>query len=67
MFWMASRKKESCFVRNNAYRVVGMDLTAAHAMEHSRLMFMDLCIVIQFLQKNPTRCSSVSRFYYSLF
>lgn len=31
------QKKNSCFVRNNAYKVVGMDLIAAHAMEHSSL------------------------------
>jgi len=30
-------KKNSCFVRNNVYKVVDMDLIAAHAMEHSRL------------------------------
>jgi hypothetical protein len=29
---------------------------------------VDPCIIVQFLQrKNPTRCSSVSKFYYSLF
>ena len=26
------------------------------------LMFMDPCIIVQFLQKNPTRCNSVSTF-----
>jgi len=31
------------------------------------LMFVDPCIVLQFLQKNPTRCNSVSNFYYSPF
>jgi len=37
MFWKASRQKKSCFVRNNADKVVGMDLITAHTMEHSRL------------------------------
>lgn len=31
------KKKKSCFVSNNTHKVVGMDLIAAHAMEHSRL------------------------------
>jgi hypothetical protein len=30
-------------------------------------MFVDPCIIVQFLQKNPTRCNSVSKFYYSIF
>jgi hypothetical protein len=25
-------------------------------------MFVDLCIIVQFIQKNPTRCNSVSEF-----
>jgi len=25
-------------------------------------MFVDPCIIIQFIQKNPTRCNSVSKF-----
>jgi hypothetical protein len=28
---------------------------------------VDPCIIVQFLQKNPTRCNSVSKFYYSIF
>jgi len=31
------------------------------------LMFVDPCIIVQFIQKNPTRCNSVSKFYYSIF
>jgi hypothetical protein len=31
------------------------------------LMFVDLCIIVQFIKKNPTRCSTVSKFYYSIF
>ena len=30
-------------------------------------MFVDPCILVQFLQKNPTRCNNVSKFYYSIF
>jgi len=29
------------------------------------LMFLDACIIVQFLQKNPTRCNSVSKFIIS--
>jgi len=28
---------------------------------------MDPCIVVRFTKKNPTRCNSVSKFYYSIF
>ena len=31
------------------------------------LMFVDPCIIVQFIKKNPTRCNSVSKFYYSIF
>jgi len=31
------------------------------------LMFVDLYIIVQFIQKNPTRCNSVSKFCYSIF
>jgi hypothetical protein len=31
------------------------------------LMFVDPCIIEQFIKKNPTRCNNVSKFYYSLF
>jgi len=31
------------------------------------LMFVDPCIIVQFIKKNPTRCSTVSKFYYSIF
>jgi hypothetical protein len=33
----------------------------------SILMFLDLCIIVQFMKKNPTGCNSVSKYYYSLF
>jgi len=33
----------------------------------TNLMFVDPCIILQFLQKNPTRCNSVSKFYYFIF
>ena len=28
------------------------------------LMFVDPCIIVQFTKKNPTRCNSVSKFYF---
>jgi len=31
------------------------------------LMFVDPCITIQFIKKNPIRCNNVSKFYYSIF
>jgi hypothetical protein len=31
------------------------------------LLFVDPCIVVQFIKKNPTRCNIVSTFYYSMF
>jgi hypothetical protein len=30
------------------------------------LMFVDPCIIVQFIKKNPTRCNNVSKFYYSI-
>jgi len=31
------------------------------------LMFVDPCIIVQFIKKNPTTCNNVSKFYYSRF
>ena len=31
------------------------------------LMFMDPCIIVKFIKKNPTRCNNVSKFYYFIF
>jgi len=31
-----------------------------------QLMFVDPCIIVQFITKNPTRCNNVSKFYYSI-
>jgi len=31
------------------------------------LMFVDPCIIVQFIKKNPPRCNIVSKFYYSIF
>ena len=33
----------------------------------SNMMFVDPCIIVQFIKKNPTRCNNVSKFYYSIF
>jgi hypothetical protein len=30
-------------------------------------MFVDPCIIVQFIKENPTRCNNVSKFYYSIF
>jgi hypothetical protein len=32
-----------------------------------KLVFMGLCIIVQFIKKNPTRCNNVSELYYSIF
>jgi len=32
----------------------------------SKMMFVDPCIIVQFIRKNPTRCNNVSKFYYSI-
>jgi len=31
------------------------------------LMFVDPCTIVRFIKKNPTRCNSVPKFYYSIF
>jgi hypothetical protein len=31
------------------------------------LMFVDPCIIVQFIKKKPTKCNNVSKFYYSIF
>ena len=31
------------------------------------LMFVDPCIIVKVIKKNPTRCNNVSKFYYSIF
>ena len=30
------------------------------------LMFVDPCIIVKFMKKNPRRCKNVSKFYYSI-
>jgi len=32
-----------------------------------RFMFVDPCIIVQFIKKNPTRCNNVSKFYCFIF
>jgi hypothetical protein len=41
--------------------------TVNRMMSKVSLMFVDPCITVQFIKKNPTRCNSVSNFYYSIF
>jgi len=36
-------------------------------LESPHLMFVDPCIVVQLIKKNPTRCNNVSKFYYFIF
>jgi hypothetical protein len=31
------------------------------------MVFVDPCIIVQFIKLNPTRCNSVSTLYYSIF
>jgi len=41
----------------------------AYERRRSRVhsMFVDPCIIVKFMKKNPTRCNNVSKFYYSVF
>jgi hypothetical protein len=46
-----------------SYVVYGLRMTACQLKHVAvNLMFMDLCIIVQFVQKNPTRCNSPSKF-----
>jgi len=38
-----------------------------HGNDYTTLMFVDPCIIVQFIKKNPTRCKNVSKFYYPIF
>jgi len=31
------------------------------------LIFVDPCIIVQFIKNCPTQCNNVSKFYYSIF
>jgi len=31
------------------------------------MMFVDPCIIVHFIKKNPTRCNNASKFYFSIF
>ena len=31
------------------------------------LIFVDPCILVQFIKKNPSKCNNLSKFYYSIF
>ena len=50
---------EVCLVNTNS------PISAQGYLYH--LMFVDPCIIVQFIKKNPTRCNNVSDFYYSIF
>jgi hypothetical protein len=41
-------------------------VTNSDSIDRGHLMFTDLCIVVQFIKKNPTRCNNVSKYYYSI-
>jgi len=57
------RKDLGCFVSNSR-----LYMRYSFVNDWYGLMFMDPCIIVQFIQKkNPTRCNSVSKFYYSIF
>jgi hypothetical protein len=36
-------------------------------MSYFCLMFVDPCIIVKFIKKNPKKCKNVSKFYYSKF
>ena len=38
-----------------------------YSRESQYLTFVDPCIIVQLIKKNPTRCNNVSKFYYSIF
>jgi hypothetical protein len=31
------------------------------------LMYLDPCIIVQLIKKNPARCNNISKLYYSIF
>jgi len=41
--------------------------SSASGIDNVILMFVDPCIIVQFIKKNPTRCKNVSKFYSSIF
>jgi len=57
------------------YNMVVLNFTAAHipfvlklcSWTHTKyclsMMFVNPCIIVQFIKKNPTRCNNVSKFY----
>jgi hypothetical protein len=43
-----------------------LENTHDHKLVPSILMFLDPCIIVKFIKKNPIRCNNVSKFYYSI-
>jgi hypothetical protein len=42
-------------------------LNSQEGLSSMDLMVVDPCIIVKFIKKNPTRCNSVSKFYYFIF
>jgi len=49
-------------IDEDAFGYVDNEWTLKEVQATFCLMFMDLCSIVQFIQKNPTRCNSVSKF-----
>jgi len=49
------------------YREVSTVLLGIQRSVQIYLIFVDPCIIVQFIKKNPTRCNNVSKCYYSIF
>ena len=58
-FFIAARFLERFCTTDQAFVI------SSHQSRH--LIFVDPCIIVKFIQKNPTKCNNVSKFYYSIF
>jgi hypothetical protein len=55
------------FKRDTKWFFIIYRLWLQYYREKISLKFVDPCIIVQFIQKNPTRCKNVLKFYYSIF
>jgi hypothetical protein len=55
-----ARKNHSQGKRN--FSQVNKNLSLSYKMLFKNLMLVDACIIIKFIQKNPTKCNSLSKF-----
>jgi hypothetical protein len=59
------RKKQICFIYCSCCWINNITSNNNKNLEIN-LMFVDPCIIVRFIKKNPARCNNVSTFYYSL-